>query len=92
MADPPEDTGAVHETEMLPVVPPCPAETLCGAPGVVFDALGVTEADASDAAPVPTEFAAVTAKVYAVPFVSPVTSQVRNDVEQVRESGKLVTV
>ena len=37
------------------------------------DALGVTELDAADAEPVPEPFVAFTVKVYAVPFVSPVT-------------------
>jgi hypothetical protein len=41
-----------------------------GASGTVT---GVTEFDAADAEPVPTLFVAVTVKVYAVPFVSPVT-------------------
>ena len=34
---------------------------------------GVTEFDAADATDVPTEFVAVTVKVYAVPDVKPVT-------------------
>jgi len=34
---------------------------------------GVTAFDAADGAPVPTEFVAVTVKVYDVPFVRPVT-------------------
>jgi hypothetical protein len=34
---------------------------------------GVTAPEAADADPTPTPFAAVTVKVYAVPFVSPVT-------------------
>jgi hypothetical protein len=34
---------------------------------------GVTELDADDAGPVPTELVADTVNVYAVPFVSPVT-------------------
>ena len=40
---------------------------------IVCDALGVTEFDAADAAPVPALFVAVTVKVYAVPLVNPVT-------------------
>ncbi len=60
IADPPEDAGGVQETVMEPADAPCAAVTLAGAPGVVLDALGVTAADASDAAPVPKAFAAVT--------------------------------
>jgi len=41
-----------------------------GAPGTVD---GVATADATEAAPVPDAFVAVTVKVYAVPFVRPVT-------------------
>ncbi len=57
----------------LTVACPCPAvaETLVGAPGTV--ALGVTLLEAVEALEVPTELVAVTVKVYAVPFVSPVT-------------------
>jgi autonomous glycyl radical cofactor GrcA len=40
---------------------------------MVCVALGVTEEEAVDAAPEPLAFLAVTVKVYAVPFVSPVT-------------------
>jgi hypothetical protein len=39
-------------------------------------ATGVTELDAADWALVPTAFAAATLNVYAVPFVSPVTTTV----------------
>lgn len=42
---------------------------------------GVTELVATEAAPVPTAFAAVTVKVYAVPFVSPVTTQLNAPVD-----------
>lgn len=37
---------------------------------------GVTEVDAADADDVPTELVAVTVKVYAVPFVRPLTMHV----------------
>ena len=69
MAAPPVEVGAVK----LTVACPCPAvaETLVGAPGTV--ALGVTLLEAVEVLEVPTEFVAVTVKVYAVPFVSPVT-------------------
>jgi len=43
---------------------------MVGAPGTVA---GVTLFEALDAAPAPIAFVAVTVKVYAVPFVSPVT-------------------
>ncbi len=57
----------------LTVACPClaVAVTLVGAPGTV--ALGVTLLEAVEALEVPTELVAVTVKVYAVPFVSPVT-------------------
>ena len=42
---------------------------------IVCVAWGVTEPEAAEALPVPTEFVAVTAKVYAVPLLSPVTVQ-----------------
>lgn len=40
---------------------------------MVCAALGVTAVDAVEAVPTPAEFRAVTVKVYAVPFVRPVT-------------------
>ena len=49
---------------------PATALTEVGAPGTVA---GVTELEAEEATPVPTAFVAVTVKVYAVPFVKPVT-------------------
>ncbi len=45
------------------------AETEVGAPGTVE---GTAAADATEAAPVPLAFVAVTVNVYAVPFVRPV--------------------
>jgi hypothetical protein len=39
--------------------------------------MGVTAADGSDAGPVPFALVAVTVKVYGVPFVRPVTVQVK---------------
>ena len=57
-----------------------PPPLATGVAGTVGDtattgALGETAADATDAAPVPTAFAAVTVNVYAVPFVSPLNVQ-----------------
>jgi len=42
---------------------------------IVWLACGVTEFEAAEAGPVPAELMAVTVKVYAMPFVSPVTVQ-----------------
>ncbi len=56
----------------LACVLPGLAVPIVGAPGTVA---GVTLFDADDAAPVPIAFVAVTVKVYAVPFVNPVTVQ-----------------
>ena len=58
--------GALKVTVAWPF--PATALTLVGAPGTVA---GVTELEALEAVLVPTEFVAVTVKVYAVPFVSP---------------------
>jgi len=64
--------GAVHDTfdwvDSNEV-----AETPVGAPGTVD---GVAEFDATDTAPVPARFVAVTVNVYALPFVRPGTVQV----------------
>ncbi len=68
MADPPLLTGAVKVIVASPF--PAVAVTLVGAPGVVA---GVTELLTTDAVLVPIPFVAVTVKVYAVPFVRPVT-------------------
>jgi hypothetical protein len=67
------------------------ADTAVGAPGSVD---GVAAADAADAALVPTEFVAFTVNVYAVPLVSPVTTQLRVvlPVLQVLPPGDDVTV
>src|SRR4051812_31131380 len=49
---------------------------------------GTTAADGADAAPVPTEFVAVTVNVYETPLVSPFTVQlVALEVAHVRPSG-----
>jgi len=65
---PPSEAGAVHETtaEISLGI----ADTPLGAPGAVGV---VTEFDESEDGLVPMEFVAVTVKVYAVPFVRPVT-------------------
>ena len=68
-AEPPLLAGAVQETTLC-VFAFEVADTEVGAPGVVA---GVTALLALDALPVPTAFVAVTVKVYAVPFVRPVT-------------------
>ena len=49
------------------------ATTAVGAPGTVFGATGVTAVEAAEATELPTAFVATTVKVYAVPFVNPVT-------------------
>jgi hypothetical protein len=65
---PPLLLGAVQDT--VAVVSPALAVTPVGAAGT-DSAVGVTELDAVDAAPLPTELVAVTVNVYAVPGVSP---------------------
>jgi hypothetical protein len=69
MAAPPLLAGAEKLTVAC-ALPPV-AETETGAPGTVA---GVTLFDAADAGPVPTELAAVTVNVYAVPSVRPLTT------------------
>jgi hypothetical protein len=59
------------ETDTL--TKPSPATTL-GAAGAFGFAIGVTDADAADAADVPPALLAVAANVYAVPFVRPDTT------------------
>jgi hypothetical protein len=59
---------------------------------MVCGALGVTEFDAADAGPVPMELVAVTVKVYAVPFVRPVTVIGEDDPVAVIPPGDEVTV
>ena len=60
-----------------------------GATGVV---IGVTAADAVEAAPVPAAFVAVTVNVYAVPFVRPVTVHGEDAAVQVFDPGDEVAV
>ena len=61
----------VELAESVGVVPKFFAPGLANV--IVCGAFGVTEVDAEDAVPVPLAFLAVTVKVYAVPFVSPIT-------------------
>jgi hypothetical protein len=68
IADPPLFVGAVKLTLAEPF--PRTPVTAVGAPGTVA---GVTAADATDSAPLPTALVACTVNVYAVPFVKPVT-------------------
>jgi hypothetical protein len=76
MAAPPSLAGGVKLTVAWAL--PAVAVPIVGAPGVVA---GVTLLDADEAGPVPAAFVAVTVKVYAVPFVRPVT--VHGEVAQV---------
>jgi hypothetical protein len=64
------DEGAVKLT--VAWVLPATAVTLVGAPGTV-GAAGVTEVEADETTELPFAFVATTVKVYAVPFVNPVT-------------------
>lgn len=86
-------TEAVHDTSALRS--PRVAEGEVGASGAFA---GVNADDADDANESPMEFVALTVNVYAVPFVSPVTTQVSGlgvtptIVEQVRPPGFDVTV
>ena len=68
MGLPPLEPGALKV--MVACVLPAVANGDVGASGTVA---GVTELDETDAKPVPAAFVAVTVKVYAVPFVKPVT-------------------
>jgi hypothetical protein len=70
MVEPPLLTGGVKVIVAAPL--PATADTLVGAFGTVA---GVIELLESEADPVPTAFVAVTVKVYAVPFVRPVTTR-----------------
>jgi len=87
IADPPLLGGADHRT--VADVDPATATAPTGASGT---ALGVTAAEVDDC-PVPTKFVAVTAKVYAVPLLSPVMTQLSDPVvEQLRPPGAAVAV
>ena len=68
---PPSEAGAVQPraTERSPGTP----VTAVGAPGTVGPLAGVNRGEGAESGPVPTALIAATVKVYAVPFVSPVT-------------------
>ena len=68
MAAPPSLAGGVNLTVALDLAAVTPV--IAGAPGVVA---GVALSEGADASPVPAVLVAVTVKVYAVPFVSPLT-------------------
>ena len=68
---------------------PAVAVPMIGAPGTVP---GVTEFDGAEAGPVPTALVAVTVKVYAGPFASPVTVIGDADPVAVMPFGNEVTV
>ena len=91
IALPPLEAGATQVTSACAF--PAVALTDVGAPGTVT-ATGVTLLDAVEAALVATALAAVTAKVYAVPLVSPVTVAVSvlPSTEAVSPPGLDVTV
>ena len=69
MGDPPLPAGAPKLTVAL--LFPAVAVPMAGAPGKVA---GMTLLEAAEAVPVPTLFVAVTAKVYGVPLLSPLTT------------------
>ncbi len=71
IGDPPSDEGAVNATSA--VAPP--VTTTAPMPGLPGVPRGVTGCEAPDTAEVPPLFVAVAVNVYAVPLVSPVTSQ-----------------
>ena len=59
---------------------------------IVWPACGVTAFEAAESAPVPAELVAVKVKVYAIPFVSPVTVQGEAAQVPVRPPGADVAV
>ena len=72
IGEPPSELGAEKLTVACPF--PAVAAAFPGAPGGEAGAAGVTAFDGADGGPEPAAFAAVTVKVYAVPFVSPPTT------------------
>jgi hypothetical protein len=68
MGEPPLDAGGTKRNVNCPL--PGTVALIVGAPGTLA---GVTVFEGADARPVPIEFVAITVKVYAVPFVRPVT-------------------
>ena len=88
IARPPFEAGADQLTRADPSAGVATAPV--GAPGTVA---GITGAEAAEAGPVPTTFAAVTLNVYDVPLVRPLTVQLRAPpVVQVFAPGAEVTV
>jgi hypothetical protein len=75
IGEPPSDVGAVMVSVTSATPGPRIAVTDTGASGTVA---GVTGLDAADGKLVPAEFVAVTVKVYAVPFASPVMTWLRD--------------
>jgi hypothetical protein len=88
IAAPPVEDGAVHDTTDCAFAFD-EAKTAVGTPGTVT---GTAAGDATDAAPVPAEFVAVTVNVYDVPLVRPVTVQEVVELVHVNEPGDEVTV
>ena len=82
------EAGAVHETTDCAFTFEV-AVTDVGAPGATA---GTAAADATETAPVPAEFVALTVNVYEVPFVRPVTVQEVVEVVQVNDPRLDVTV
>ena len=69
------DAGAAALGAALALPPLVTGATGALGEAAAAGAVGETAADVADATPVPTEFAAVTVNVYAVPFASPLTVQ-----------------
>jgi hypothetical protein len=87
IAEPPLETGGVNVTVACPLPPV--AVPIVGASGTVA---GVTELLVAEAILVPIAFVAVTVKVYAVPFVKPVTVIGEEPPVPVKPPGLEVTV
>ena len=83
---PPSDAGGCQETSRMPLPAPA-AVTACGGDA---GPTGTIAADASEGDDLPAEFAAVTEKVYGVPFARPVMVQLVPDVEQRAPPGEAV--
>ena len=74
IAEPPVETGAVHETEAAPLA--WAATVAVGKVGALETPELTAVAEAADLGLVPVAFEAVTVNVYAVPSTSPLTLQV----------------
>src|SRR5664280_371332 len=74
MGEPPVTVGGAQlaVASIAPPAVPATAVPMTGAPGTVAD---VTATERAENAPVPAALVAATAKVYAVPLVSPVTTR-----------------